>query len=300
MPGNVGIILSVPHGGCIDNPEIPDRTDTALTNLLNNNNDPLSQQATLPPIAKKVRTTGDGWTIDLGAEIYRTVSEGLENGHPHLVVCNLKRSKVDVNRDVIEGALGNETAWLTHNTYHAFIRKAKSDSKRGVLFDIHGQSHGQNKTEIGYLLTTDELNEGQGDALKSSIRRLHQDTAGREDLIAGPQSFGAMLEAEGYAAFPSPRQPCPGPDKYFFGGFITRCHGSAHSAHGGGASSETPSAADLYPVFDAIQLETPRESRMEAGEEEMKRFGGAIGRAILRYYNTHYSKLQSAGQMKKP
>ena len=55
------------------------------------------------------------------------------------VVCNLKRSKVDVNRDVIEGALGNETAWLTHNTYHAFIRKAKSDSKRGVLFDIHGQ-----------------------------------------------------------------------------------------------------------------------------------------------------------------
>ena len=85
MPGNVGIILSVPHGGCIDNPEIPDRTDTALANLLNNNNDLLSQPATLPPFAKKVRTTGDGWTIDLGAEIYRTVSEGLENGHPHLV-----------------------------------------------------------------------------------------------------------------------------------------------------------------------------------------------------------------------
>ena len=30
------------------------------------------------------------------------------------------------------------------------------------------------------------------------------------DLIAGDQSFGAMLEQEGYFAVPSPRQPFPG------------------------------------------------------------------------------------------
>ena len=30
------------------------------------------------------------------------------------------------------------------------------------------------------------------------------------DLIAGDESFGAMLEQEGYFAVPSPRQPFPG------------------------------------------------------------------------------------------
>ena len=95
------------------------------------------------------------------------------------------------------------------------------------------------------------------DAGKSSISRLHQEkwTAGGEprlsedlDLIAGPESFGAMLESEGYLAFPSPRQPRPGKDKYLRGGFITRCHGSA-------ALQQTSAT---LPVYDAIQLETPR------------------------------------------
>ena len=36
------------------------------------------------------------------------------------------------------------------------------------------------------------------------------------DLIAGDQSFGAMLEEEGYFAVPSPRQPFPGTYFYYY------------------------------------------------------------------------------------
>jgi len=299
VPGNVGIILSVPHGGWLEHPEIADRTDAALMNLMNNNNNNYATAAT-----NKIRTTADGWTIDLGAEIFKTVMDELPGQKvPHLVVCKLKRSKVDVNRDIVEGAQENPIAKATHKAYHAFIREAKSVSERGIIFDIHGQSHGQNKAEIGYLLTKDVLNSGVRDASKSSIKRLHQEKCNLatkeppsdlDDLIAGPQSFGAMLESQGYPAFPSPRQPCPGKDKYYYGGFITRCHGSAHSTAGYAESHthhELTPASRLCPVFDAIQLETPRESRMDGGEEEMRRFGKAIGRAIAIYFVTHYRGL---------
>ena len=71
IPGNVGIILSVPHGGCLDHPEIPDRTDVALNNLVNNNNNAnCDLPDTLVSEPRKIRTRGDGWTIDLGQEIY--------------------------------------------------------------------------------------------------------------------------------------------------------------------------------------------------------------------------------------
>jgi len=325
IPGNVGIILSVPHGGCLDHPEIPDRTDIAFNNLVNNNNNANCDLPadTLVSQSRKIRTRGDGWTIDLGQEIYDTVKKGLPEGkHPHMIICHLKRSKVDVNRDILEGALDVPLAEATHKTYHAFIRKAKTMSNRGILFDIHGQSHGHNKTELGYLLTRNELNSCELDPNKSSLRCLHlerqdancskttplssvgelsdgklqhekspkvrtQASFDFEELITGPQSFGAMLENHGYQAFPSPRQQCPGNDKYYFGGYITRCHGSAIS----GSKDEHLVQLDCsQSIFDAIQLETPRETRMDAGEEEMRNFGKAIGRAIIDFVKKHYRK----------
>ena len=62
-----------------------------------------------------------------------------------------------------------------------------------------------------------------------------------------------------------------GPARYFSGGYITQ-------AHGGGDD------------FDAIQLETPRDLRIERGEEGREHFGHALGRAICDFYNFHYCK----------
>ena len=94
---------------------------------------------TLDPKPSKIRTTADGYTIDLGLEVYDAIVGELGGLRPHLVICHLKRSKVDVNRDILEGAQDNPVARAAHKTYHSFIRKAKSISKRGILLDLHGQ-----------------------------------------------------------------------------------------------------------------------------------------------------------------
>ena len=49
------------------------------------------------------------------------------------------RTKVDMNRDVIEGSQGNPVATAAYEYYHECIKRAKSSTNRGILFDLHGQ-----------------------------------------------------------------------------------------------------------------------------------------------------------------
>ena len=64
-----------------------------------------------------------------------------------------------------------------------------------------------------------------------------------------------------------------GSHPYFSGGYITQVHGRDD--------------------FDAIQVETPRDLRIERGEEGRERFGHALGRAICDFYNFHYVNKKS-------
>ena len=59
-----------------------------------------------------------------------------------------------------------------------------------------------------------------------------------------------------------------GDSPYFAGGYITQIHSKDH--------------------FDAIQLETPRDLRIDKGDDERERFGHALGRAICDFYEFHY------------
>ena len=58
---------------------------------------------------------------------------------PHLVICHLKRTKVDVNRGINEAAEGDPTAEQVYEDFHGMIQVARAIIGRGVLFDIHGQ-----------------------------------------------------------------------------------------------------------------------------------------------------------------
>ena len=51
----------------------------------------------------------------------------------------LIRTKVDMNRDIIEGAQGNPVAMAAYKCYHDYIKRAQSSYNRGILFDLHGQ-----------------------------------------------------------------------------------------------------------------------------------------------------------------
>ena len=69
-----------------------------------------------------------------------------------------------------------------------------------------------------------------------------------------------------------------GADKYYSGGYITRSYGSLDVGIG----------EDSAALFDAIQLETPRESRIEGGEEERINYGKALSRVIVMFYRKYY------------
>ena len=131
-PGNGPIVLSAPHGGDLEPDTIPDRTNGT--------------------------TVEDSYTREVGIMVQDYFHE---TARPHLIICHLARTKLDANREISEAAQGNPEAELAWHEYHAFIEKARQavvDAYgRGLYVDIHGQSHPENWTECGMLLSGNNL-----------------------------------------------------------------------------------------------------------------------------------------------
>ena len=211
VPGELPVVLSAPHGGAMrPHDEIPDRT-YGVTGADRNT-------------AELIRAIRD-------AVIERT---GLA---PHVVISRLHRSKLDPNREIVEAAQGNvfaENAWAE---YHGFIDDAKAAITErhgaGLYLDIHGHGHPIARLELGYLLTSSDLANGDPTLNatsfqnKSSLRALAATLdIPFSQLVRGPTSFGAYLQAGGFRAVPSPEDPSPGANPFFSGGYSTYRHGS--------------------------------------------------------------------------
>ncbi|MCP4727223.1 MAG: N-formylglutamate amidohydrolase, partial [bacterium] len=208
--GELPIVLSAPHGGDLVPSEIPDRTyGTTVT---------------------------DSYTIETALAI-RTAIYDLTGRYPHLIVSKLKRTKLDPNRSIGEAAQGNQYAEQAYNEYHNFIEIAKDTVEahydRGLYLDLHGHGHSILRLELGYLLTSSDL-ENSDSGLnqsyyinKSSVREL-VNSRGLDfaDLIRGDNSFGAYLAQYGVPSVPSPENPDPGGYTFFSGGYSTVEHGS--------------------------------------------------------------------------
>ncbi len=140
------MIISVPHGGLVDVPTIPYRLSGCPV------------QGTSPDDPKEERcdfeaphhdrscigyncpvtTVTDDFTIDLALTIANRL-EQVTGRRPHVVQCNMIRTKVDVNRGVGEAAQGNMIATQVFNDYHNYINEAKKSFGRGLVLDLHGQ-----------------------------------------------------------------------------------------------------------------------------------------------------------------
>lgn len=207
IPGDVPVVISVPHGGALTPATIPNRTvGTSVT---------------------------DTNTIELGQAI--TQAFVIRTGRrPHLVIVHLRRTKLDANRDVVEAAQGNSDAIRAWTEYHAFVELAmaavRQRSGTGLYVDLHGHGHAKARLELGYLLSSITLN-GTDDALNaanaasaSSLRLIAQQSpVSSAALIRGPLSLGGLLDGQ-VPAVPSPSDPSPGSDPYFTGGYSTSRH----------------------------------------------------------------------------
>lgn len=62
----------------------------------------------------------------------------------------------------------------------------------------------RNRTEIGYLISKDPLNQREFDVKETSFRALVTRRKLDKNLLLGNESLGAFFEEAGYPAVPSP------------------------------------------------------------------------------------------------
>jgi len=271
-PGNINLILTVPHNGNRKS-NIPKRqpgckNDEGVCQY------PGKENCSQNKICKVV-TLADMHTKEIAKVVFDAFVQNTKKT-PHMVVNNVHRGRMDPNTPTIEGAAQNNAkAIAAYTEYHGSINTAKQsfDNKSGLLIDFHGQVHKQNSTEIGYLIKIKDLNEETFDIDDLSIRSLVKRKNGDpKSFVFGNESIGALFEAAGYNAVPSPSQHFPGKDKYFNGGFTTKEHGSRDN---GGR-------------VDAIQLEIPSEIRGEGGRGPRIKFAKDLAKILDDFYTRNY------------
>jgi len=271
--GNTNLIFSVPHDGHIKLPTIPVRRNGSRNSAgvcIFPGRDDCD-----PEDVCKVVTEADLNSKEIANIAFDKYVENTGKT-PHMITSLLHRSMLDPNRPIEEAAQGNDVAIEAYKAFHESIKHAHEtlEGKPGLHIDFHGytDTHKQNSTMIGYLFNTTQLNSREVDVAMSSIQALVRRTRlSVEQLLHGEHSLGSLFESVGYKAVPSPRQPCPGSDKYYRGGWITQVHGSRDGG-----------------VIDAVQLEFPTQIRVEATKEERYTFGAKLGENIEKFQSLYY------------
>jgi hypothetical protein len=251
-PGDLPVVISVPHDGARTTAEIPDRTSGV--------------------------TVRDSHAAALGFAL-RDALVARFGKAPHVVVCELSRKKVDCNREIGEGAGGDPKAEKVWREYHAFIDDAEravlAKAPHGLYLDVHSHGHPKKRIEIGYLLKPADLrlpDEGldASVAARSSIRRLSQRTPAKfAELVRGETSLGGLFAARGLASYPSPGEILLKDDPYFNGAYDIEAHGSRDKSR-----------------LDAVQLEVP--GPMRDTPEHRAATAQAVAESLEAYFDRHF------------
>ena len=268
LEGNIPLVITVPHGGTLRPDDIPDRTTGVMDE--------------------------DWWTIDLAHDILLQWSKQEPEcsfyGLPHVVICLLNRTKIDANRSrgaateppPLNGPLNPaDGVWVAyHDRIAAAARAALSSHGRVLIADLHGQSH-RAASELGYLLTTDDLQltDEQLDAdpvlaSKCSLGALTRPAnsavsdAGSlpslSNIVRGPLSLGALIASrwDGAACVPSPSHPRPHPgETYFWGAYTCAAHSRGLGWATGATMDEDRAVGAAHDAAlrrsAAVQIEVP-------------------------------------------
>ena len=259
--GNLPIILSAPHGGQLTPDEISDRTYGTFVTDLNT--------------YELTKTIMDTMIVRFG-------------GYPHVILCKLKRTKLDANRDSIEAAQENKYALRAWQEYHHYIEVAKkkitNDQGSGLFLDIHG--HGINpdgfydlRTWLGYLISSEELDLSNGVLNTNSYQSKSSISAWVDsssysfiEVLRGKVSFGSILDSLGYKSLPSINDLSPDGMRYFSGGYNTARHGS----RSGG-------------VISSIQIELPKPG-IRDNQSTWSSYSKALNSTINEYYKVHLNR----------
>lgn len=256
--GALPIILSVPHGGSLK----PDNV-----------------------LARRYGVTGtDSNTIPLSEMLIEELQTRY-GGKPHAIISRLHRSKLDPNREIKEAAQGDPTAEAAWHRFHDSAQKAcdlvMKKHGLGLLLDIHGHRHLDQRVELGYLIKGDqlkaedtELNADAALIATTSIRELDKRSPQSfAELVRGPQSLGGLLEFRGFRCLPSPTKAHPAlMAGYFSGAYSVSAHGSRERG-----------------TVSAIQVECPWNNVRDTPEHQ-RRFARALAESLGVYFEIHFGR----------
>lgn len=256
--GNLPLVISVPHGGLLEPESIPDRTCNNPT------------------------TVTDSYTIELARQL-DTALFNLTGCRPHLIICNLKRTKVDCNRDLADGACGNQEAETAWTEFQHFIDTAQSISEasfQGKTFyiDLHGHGKPILRLELGYGLSASDLNNTDSflnlpaQLASSSIQALAANNAtnfSHAELLRGEFALGTLLANAGFPSVPSQQIPNPDTTAYFSGGHNTSNHTCISPGN----------------TVNGLQLECHQTVRFSYAERKL--FADSLAQILSTYLNIH-------------
>eukprot|EP01006_Ploeotia_vitrea_P003066 TRINITY_DN11045_c0_g1_i1.p1 TRINITY_DN11045_c0_g1~~TRINITY_DN11045_c0_g1_i1.p1 ORF type:complete len:374 (+),score=11.93 TRINITY_DN11045_c0_g1_i1:94-1215(+) len=220
--------------------------------------------------------------------------------YPHVVLLNLPRSKVDVNRDwetcrrthsssctCVCGGRSDRAVQAWHQFHQSLDRAAEqvqADWATGHLFDIHGINKTWLATHLGYLVPTQTFGcgcDGFSSAIvdQSSVSSLARGKKSKQevvDILTGPNSLGGLIRD--YVCVPSSRikDPHDGPDNQ-----PSRAGGQIYWR---GAYTLTRHTSDNN--INGVQIEAAPQTRTNA--QAVKLFSSSVSKAIKKYFAAHY------------
>jgi|GEM_PF-856736 len=252
-PGDLPIIIGVPHGGLLEPEELAE------------------DQGEL------ARDTG---SLEAALIVYQQLKE-LTGHTPHMIINHVKRNRLNLNRVDARPNMDHPIAINAYNEFHAYVDEAKrwvsATCGRGHYFDFHTNGHVERWVEVGVGLSRAQLARSDEELERAQLRRrsfyraLASDPkVSHAELIRGPMSLGGLLEREGVRVVPSPKHPSPGVGGYFSGGYNSKLHGSRYGG-----------------TIDSSQLEI-HYSYIRSKGMTRQRFSHTLSVVIARFVQHHY------------
>lgn len=270
------LIITAPHGGNQQPTFMRTRTDNYNYGTL-----PYDQYST----DLSYSGSADLRTRELAISIADSVR--VKTGkRPHLIINHIHRSKLDANRRREVATQGGIYAGPAWDHFHEYIETAKAtilaNHASGLLIDVHGQIHNPERTEVGYLVTKNQLTNNTNTlgnfTSSSSIRAMVGSGITHTSLIKGTNALGTLLNNQlSYMVTPSAAYPKPGDTtiftdgNYFPGGYNTSRHGSKFEG-----------------TISAIQLEF--NSSVRSSTTSIRNANaGKIANALKTYLDTYFN-----------
>jgi hypothetical protein len=252
--GNMPLVISVPHGGTVAPDSIADRTCAGITTAL------------------------DTYTIELARAI-DSVFQRDYGIKPYLITTDLRRVKLDQNREWGEATCSTNTKTYLWNNFHnaidTCIQKAIAVYSNCLYIDLHGHGHSIQRLELGYLVNTNGLQNVLGvNASNTSIGNLLAiSSTSFTNLLTGTNAFGTLMAAKGFPSVPSATDPAPQTgDLFFDGGYNT--------------SRYTNRAT--YPKVFGWQIESNYDGVRNTSANRGL-FAKAFAQSIIQFFSTHTS-----------